>query len=102
MPKPTGALDLHEAERGRIVGSKEEGLSNREVARRVGCSPQTVSNIFSRWQANGNTISDRQNCASSRATTQAEDLTIAQMSRDFSKKPVTQILRDLNLGISVM
>ena len=50
---------LNEAQRHRAVGMVEGGLSFREVARRMGCSHQTIMKLVERNAATGS-VSDRQ------------------------------------------
>lgn len=100
MPKHTGSLDIGQDERGRIVGLKEGGWSNRRIAAVIGCSPQTVSNVYNKWLEKGNTINDRQNCRRERHTTPAQDQTIVLQSRQDPFKPATRIVQELQLPVS--
>ena len=50
---------LNEAQRHRAFGMVEGGLSFREVARRMGCSHQTIMKLAER-NATTDSVSDRQ------------------------------------------
>ena len=50
---------LNEAQRHRAVGMVEGGLSIREVARRIGCSNQTIMKFIERNAITGS-VSDSQ------------------------------------------
>ena len=53
MPRAGGDLELADFTRGRIVDLLEGGLSQCRVAEIVGCSQQTVSNVWRRWKSTG-------------------------------------------------
>lgn len=53
MAQRTGRSQLSEFDRGRIVGMLEGGLSQREVARRIGCSRPSVKKWWDRFQETG-------------------------------------------------
>jgi len=50
MPWRTGHSQLSQFDRGRIIGMLEAGLSQREVARRLGCSRPAVKRWWDRFQ----------------------------------------------------
>ena len=63
---------LNEAQRHRAVGMVEGGLSFREVARRMGCSHQTIMKLVERNDTT-DSVSDRQRPGSQKGTPQRQD-----------------------------
>ena len=90
--------------RGKILAFKEVGLSHREIAKRVGCSLGTVSNVLKKKQETG-TVQDRPIPGRKRVTTIREDRTIVRISLAARRKTAPEITADVanyhNLHISV-
>ena len=66
---------LNEAQRHRAVGMVEDGLSFREIARRMGCSIQTIMKLVERNAATGS-VSDRQCPGRQKVTSRRQDQNI--------------------------
>ena len=66
---------LNEAHRHRAVGMVEGGLSFREVARRMGCSLQTIMKLIERNATTGS-VSDSQCPGRQKVTSQRQDRNI--------------------------
>ena len=63
---------LNEAQRHRAVGMVDGGLSFRKVARRMGCSHQTMMKLAERNATTGS-VSDRQRPGRQKVTSQRQD-----------------------------
>lgn len=63
---------LSDNERHRALGLLEGGMSIRQVARRMGCSPPTIMNLRRRYQET-QSVNDRQRPGRERVTTPAVD-----------------------------
>ena len=66
---------LNEAQRHRAIGMVEGRLSFREVARKMGCSHQTIMKLVERNDTTGS-VSDRQRPARQKVTSQRQDWNI--------------------------
>ena len=66
---------LNEAQRHRVVGMVEGGLSFREEARRIGCSHQTIMKLVKRNATTGS-VSDSQRIGRQKETSQRQDRNI--------------------------
>lgn len=93
MPRPPACLDLGDFERGQIVGLKTAGWSNRRTANFVGCSKDTVRQIFNTYSETGNVNRHRENCGSHRKTTSEQDQALVSYVQD---QPHTSGIRAAN------
>lgn len=100
MPKPQACIDLGDYERGQIVGLKTAGWSNRKTAEFVGCSRETVRNIFNRYEETGNANRRRENCQSDRKTTTEQDRALVAYVEDHPHTSGIRAARALNINIS--
>jgi transposase len=102
MPKTHCALDLNESERGHIIGLKQMGtMSNRSIAKQIGCHHQTVANIYGKYLEKGNYSSDRQDCTGRpKVTTAQQDQDLVQHIRANPFSSVPQVIEHLALPCS--
>ena len=68
-------LEFSQLQRHRVVGKVEGGLSFCEVARRMGCSHQTIMKLVERNDTIGS-VSDRQRPGGQKVTSQQQDWNI--------------------------
>ena len=87
---------------GRIIGMSECGLSQREIARKLGIARETVASWLRRWQEEGEALSDKRKGGNHpRATTAEEDQQIVQTSEANPLMNAQQIKEALNIQASV-
>ena len=76
--------------RGKVLALSEEGYSQREVARRVGCCQRSVSDILKKERLTGG-VRDRKIIGRKRKTTTKEDRLIVRKSKADRFKTATEI-----------
>ena len=93
---------LNEAQYHRAVGMVEGRLSFREVAKRMGCSHQTIMKLIERNATTGS-VSDRQRPGRLKVTSQCQDRNIVQshLRNCFGVKTVQILIRWLHLSIKL-
>lgn len=74
-PKKIHSHRLSIEERSRAVGMKEGGLSTKEIARRLECTPKAVRKILKKYDSEG-TVQDLKGRGRKKKTTPREDRTL--------------------------
>jgi transposase len=91
---------LTEAQRLQVLQLRHTGSSMQEIARLIGCSPQTVSNTLRRHQQTGE-VADRPRSGRPRASTEAVDRRIARAARVNPFLSASAIRQELSLTSSM-
>ena len=97
-PKPRISLE----NRGKVLALSEEGYSQREIARRVGCCQRSVSDILKKQHLTGS-VKDRKIPGRKRKTTIKEDRLIVRKSKAdrFKTAPEIKAQMDIQHGVSI-
>ena len=82
-----------EAQRSNIIFLHQEGISMREIAKRVGCSRKGVSGVIQRFQETGNT-NDKPRSGRPRKSSSREDRPLVRLSLSDRKKSSSELTRD--------
>ena len=90
--KPTISLE----NRGKVLALSEEGYSQRAVARRVGCSQRSVSDILKKQRLTG-CVRDRRIAGRKRKKTTKEDRLKVRKSKADRFKTATEIKAEMQV-----
>lgn len=93
------ARDTKIALRGRIVGMRDGGMSNTDIARELGIDRKTVYRCLKRWDEEGN-LADKPKSGAPRKTTRAEDELIMQASQRNPFSNAVALQSELQLDIT--
>lgn len=94
---------LSTMDRGRAVGWHQEGISAREIARRLGVSDSVIRRLLERFQATGST-DERPRSGRPRCTTRRQDLlmqvTALRQRTTNASRLRTELRRAANINVS--
>lgn len=92
---------LSELERGRIIGFKEAGWSNRRIARHMGRSDAAIRRCWQQWVDNGR-VERRDGSGRPRATTDREDRLIVRAAVTAPDSSLSSIRRATRTRVTTM
>lgn len=88
------------ADRGRIIGLSEGGMTPGAIAQELGLHRSTVHKWIKRWQEQGS-VSTKPGSGRPKATTPEQDEAIVERAQERPLTPVVNYPRDLHLACSV-
>lgn len=88
------------AERGRIIGLRDSGMSVRNIARTLGITPRTALRWIHRWEGSGD-LRNLPGGRPQRCTTPAQDQAIIAAAEDTPHTNAVAIRDELHLDASV-